>query len=99
MSSQLSEAHLWNELVDKDNNANSADEATQKWTTKNVIQKTKPEESCSEDDTASHEGYCTSNLCVCSLVVVIGVAFIDVLANDLTGKEGAGCFWPDDHQG
>jgi hypothetical protein len=67
------ETHLRDELVNKDHNTDSADEAAQEWSTKYGIQETKSAQSSSENDgtceSCDHACY-LSILAACLIPVV-----------------------------
>jgi len=56
------ETHLRDQLIDDDGNANSADEATQEWSTQNAVQEPQSTEPSGKDEGPCQSSDHTSNL-------------------------------------
>lgn len=67
------QAHLWNELIDENDHANSADESTQERSAKDRVEETKSAKSSCEDDSARKSGHhtCDSGVLLASLVGMV----------------------------
>lgn len=76
------QAHLRNELVDKDDHTNGADEASQEGSAKNVVQEAKSEEARHQNEGSSETRHNAGNLSIPSTIVVSGCALLDILTHD-----------------
>jgi hypothetical protein len=97
VSGQSCQPHFRNELIDKDDNTNGADEASQEWPTEDIVQEAEPEDTGHKDKRSSQACHNASNFGVSAPIVVPSCALFDILAHYFTNEERTRRFRPDNH--
>lgn len=70
VSRKLGQSHLRNQLVYEDDDANGADEASQKRPAEYVVQKSESEDTCCQDEGACQRSNDACNLCVSPSIII-----------------------------
>jgi hypothetical protein len=84
ISSQSRKPHLRYELVNEDDNTNGADEASQEWPAKDIVQKAEPEDTCYQDECSSQACDDACDLGIPPSIVVSCCTLLDILAHYLS---------------
>jgi len=97
VSREPRQTHLRNELVDKDDHTNGADEASQEGSAKNVVQEAESEEARYQNEGASKTRHNASDLSIPSTIIIPSCALLDVLTHDFAHQQRTWRFGSDNH--